>query len=118
MSPSSRGIGNEIGTLNRFTEGGVAASVISPNAQVPVSVLPGGRVSVKPVSPSSPGSPWGPVGPAGPWAPTGPAGPADPVAPAGPTGPAGPVAPFGPLGPFLALALAVALPPPEELEAA
>src|ERR1044072_3115598 len=66
-------------------------------------------VTLVPLVPVAPFSPFAP------FAPTGHAGPAGRCAPAGP---AGPVAPLGPLGPLLALAEAVALPPPPSLLAA
>src|ERR1700710_70396 len=95
----------EMGTTN--SKNSVVGSMAA--LHTPVSVLPDGSVSVKPLKPVAP------VAPAAPVAPFAPVGPVGPLAPAGP---AGPVAPLGPLGPFLALAEAVALPLFEELEAA
>src|SRR5450759_5444769 len=60
--------------------------------QSPLSVLPEGSVSVKPVVPFVTAGTWGPCGPPGP---AGPVGPPDPAGPAGPALPE-PAAPAGP----------------------
>src|SRR5664280_135435 len=98
---ADRGIGNEIATCSCST-----TALACPAAQAPVSVLPTGSVSVKPVFPSLPSFPSPPSLPAFaslpslPSAPSFPVPPCAPAGPAGPWGPAGPAAPFTPLAPF------------------